>query len=45
MTTELSKLPVPDRAERNAFFPSEYSLIIKPKKNTKNKAYNNITPN
>ena len=24
--TELSKKPVPDRAEYNAFFPSEFSL-------------------
>lgn len=28
MTESLSKIPVPDRAEHNAFFPSEYSLSL-----------------
>lgn len=26
--TELNKQPVPDRAEHNAFFPSDYSLSL-----------------
>ena len=44
MTTELSKLPVPDRAERNAFFPSEYSLSVYTSKVTDFKGYGGITP-
>jgi molecular chaperone Hsp31 and glyoxalase 3 len=44
MTNELSKQPVPDRAEHQAFFPSPYSLSVYTSKVTDFSGYTELAP-